>query len=743
MDLVEGSYATPEASQLQLSIGGKRDCVDIVFMDWLCVDFRERVLDALASSRDSTFIKLKHSAKKNILDILDCISSLSVSEKEKVKETAEGLPDTPRSSLDTIPVDSPPEYLGIHGDSPPTELFQHLNDIGLRSLGLSLSTTSAEPGATGEWPILSPRVLIPTNEALLRSGDSGDCDRIHIAGRDEMQWWSLQGDFNDTPARMSPKTPSNMPLWPAGQSEDPTQMPTPAVLDFMDLDVLVEQQEMYSPTNHSNPKEGAVLPVSATQMGHNDMQLEEVREGLVAQLTRSPAPDQSVGSILDPQRWSTHSPVPNRTGGLIISPQGRGRLSPAPNSPAIFTQQPTPSVARAQSSAAWDSRVNRAVSHNILTLSPATVGGAQVIRAHPTPQMPGSESEGAEETAVAAAPCNKVAEEGTEAIAPYATEISSLVGLDCTPVHLPSASQVFAAFSHHLSESKRSVAQLLTCLFYAVGSPDALSQLRHALQFARETSVIPVVQSGLQNDLATTVQALDRLDSITALSHILRRYYLVRLSAHRTRLEQDHIATKLAGRGSKRMLKYDCSRLQLIQDSGKSGARSADRSDRRVSKARPKNRSKTQALTDLMQILYPGLTPPPVGESRKNNDCMYTRKLTQLRNRLSCARNWYTFEHTFPGAILALIPCAGRYSISIDQVEKLSSDTIRLFLTYLQEHRGAYLRSLSQALSKEVFDVLGGVDLSQKFVFETADIASLGEYLYDTEDLLQLCKAVV
>ncbi|KAJ5374360.1 hypothetical protein N7517_006366 [Penicillium concentricum] len=559
MDPVEHSYATSEASQLQLSIGSKRDCVDIVFMDWLCVEFRERLLDALASSRDSTFIKLKHSAKRNILDILDCISSISVSEKEKGKET-ESFSDTPRTSLDTIPADTPPEYLGIHGDSPPAELFQHLIDIDLESLGLSLSTTSTESGATGEWPILSPRVLIPDGEALLRSGDSDQCDRIDIAGSDEMQWWSMQGGFNHTPARMSPKTLSNVPLWPGGQSQDPTQVPTPAVLDFMDMDLLAEQEDMYGSTSQSNPKEGAALPVSVTQMGNNDIQLEEVREGLVAPLIGSPAPDQSVGSILDPQRRSTHSPALNRAVGHVTSPQRRVTLSPAPNPPAS-TQQPTPSVAQAQSSVACDSRVSRAVSHNILASSPASVGGAQVIRAQSTPQMPGNASEGGKETLVAAPPCSEVEEGGHEAIAPYATGISSLVGLGCTPVHLPSATQVFAAFSHHLSESKRSVAQLLTCLFYAVGSPDAVIQLRHALQFARKTSVIPVVQSGLQNDLATTVQALDRLDSITALSHILRRYYLVRLSAHRTRLEQDHIATKLAGRGSKRMLKYDCARL--------------------------------------------------------------------------------------------------------------------------------------------------------------------------------------
>lgn len=671
MHLVEGSHATSEAPQPQQPMGGKRGCRDLVFMDWLCVDFRERLLDALATSRSSTFTKAKHLAKENILDILDCISSLSVSEKEKEKETAGELLNTPSSSLDTLPADSPPEYLGTQGESPPAEFFQHLNDIDLGSLGLSLPTRSTQSGATDEWPSLSPRILMPDDLALLQSCEHDPCDGMEIVGSDEMQWWSSQGGLDGTPIRMSPKTPNNVTLWPGGQIQDTHQGPTAAVLDFMDLDLLAEQgnicaltQSYDDSTNQANPEEGAALPAPSKPVGNMDMQLENVREVLVAQRIQSPARDQEPGPIKDLQIRGTLSPTPDRAVRRITSTQ-RQVTSPATKPPAISTQQSTSLGVRAQASPAWDSRINRAPSHNLSVLSPCSASGAQVVRAQSTPQRPRNKDD--EETLVAEPPCNEAEEAGTEVILPYAVGLSSLVGLDCTPVHLPSADQVFAAFSHQLPENKRSVAQLLTCLFYAIGSPDALTQLRHAIQLARKTSVIPVVQSGLQNDLATTVQALDQLDSITTLSHILRRYYLVRLSAHRTRLEQDHIATKLACRGSKRMLKYDCARLQLIRDSGNGPVRPSDTSDRRVSKDRPKNRSKTQALTDLMQMLYPNLTPLPRGDSRSTSDCMYTRKLTQLRNRLSCARNWYTFEHTFPGAILALIPCAGRYSISIDQ----------------------------------------------------------------------------
>jgi len=601
MDLAGGSYATSEAPQCEQSVGSKRNCRDLVFMDWLCVDFRERLLDALATSPSSTFIEAKHLAKENIVDILDCISSLSISETERGKETA----DTPGTSLVNIPTDSPPEYLMIHGDSPAAELFQQLSDAELRCLDLSLSTASTESIAMDKWPNLSPRTLIPCDVALLQSGDLDRSDRINIVGSDEMQWWSPQGGFDEIPIRSSPKTTSNGPHWPGGQNQDQTQVPsTPAVLDLMDLDLLAERGEVCflrqpfdSPTDQSNPKEGAGLPVSSAT--------------------------------------------------------------------------PLAAQAQTQSLAAGESCASHPVSNSFPDSSPAIVGGAQVVLAHVTPQIPCNESASSKETLpVAASLCIEGEEGDTEFISSYATGIPSLMGLDCTPAHLPPADQIFAAFSHQLPENKRSVAQLLTSLFYAVGSPDALIQLRHALQFARKTSVIPVVQvqSGLHSDLATTVQALDRLDSITTLSHILRRYYLVRLLAHRNRLEHDHIATKVARRGSKRMLKYDCARLGLIRGSGEGGGgRSADASDQRVNKDRPKNRSKTQALTDLMQKIYPGLTPLPVAEDRQTNDCMYSRKLTQLRNRLSCARNWYTFEHTFPGAILALIPCAGRYSISIDK----------------------------------------------------------------------------
>jgi hypothetical protein len=229
-----------------------------------------------------------------------------------------------------------------------------------------------------------------------------------------------------------------------------------------------------------------------------------------------------------------------------------------------------------------------------------------------------------------------------------------------TPDHLPDIRTVFAAFHNQLGDSRQQTPMLLTRLFYAIASPDALEQLKYAINIARKNSFRP--SSRVENDLTTTVRALDQLDSMTTLSHILRRYYLVRLTNHRAMFENERRNAKLAWRGPKRRLKYDTARIDLIIGGQEAALAINPGSDT----PQPTYRSKTQALTDLMEILYPGLKPiSKVPHSTP--DCEYSRKLAKLKNRLSCARNWYQFEEKFGSGILALIPCAGRYSVSIDQ----------------------------------------------------------------------------
>ncbi|RDW69676.1 hypothetical protein BP6252_08696 [Coleophoma cylindrospora] len=297
------------------------------------------------------------------------------------------------------------------------------------------------------------------------------------------------------------------------------------------------------------------------------------------------------------------------------------------------------------------------------------------------------------------------------------------------------AEEVFETFRQRLSEDRKHLSSLLMRLFYAVGSPDALRQLRDALDLARKNYIIPAAHTA--NDLANTVSMLDQLDATTTLSHILRRYHLVRLLDHRSKLESSLKAAKLAAKGTKRRLKYDFEKIELM----KRGAEAAFDADAKSAKDNQlKYRSKTQALSDLMRTLYPDLQPDPEG-SVSTTGCEYNRKLTKLRNRLSCARNWYQFEQEFPGAILALIPCAaGDLSISIDHVEKLPSDVLRIFLDYLKEKRGVFLHKLSQALSRDLYDILTRRNVTQKYRLEQTDENALEDCLYDSDELLELCR---
>jgi hypothetical protein len=125
------------------------------------------------------------------------------------------------------------------------------------------------------------------------------------------------------------------------------------------------------------------------------------------------------------------------------------------------------------------------------------------------------------------------------------------------------ATEVFETFRQRLSDDRKHLCSLLMRLFYAVGSPDALRQLRDALDLARKNCMMASYHDA--NDLATTVSMLDQLDATTTLSHILRRYHLVRLLDHRSKLELNHKAAKLAAKGTKRRLKYDCARIEIMK----------------------------------------------------------------------------------------------------------------------------------------------------------------------------------
>ncbi|KAL4768690.1 hypothetical protein BDW60DRAFT_115568 [Aspergillus nidulans var. acristatus] len=626
-------------------------CRDLMLVNWLCVDFRQRLLNVLYTSCQKNFNEARSLARERLLDLVQRIAS---------SDNLHGALYTP-PSLDSRSSATPPQNL------PPTpDLVQCIR------------------GCDEPFPPLS----LPTPAQI----DPQEDERLMCTPED-ITYHDRDSQVVAQARRRSP--PGTGPAVLSPIAFDNHGLP-PGCSDFLNFDLLSDG-EVFSIGTHA----GVTSDVCDSMPLDHDL----------SEMELDPPPDATTTTtttttVSSPNVHSTHHLA-------ITSPEPGTPTPPSPLAGTSLTRKPPGTPDSPSAASQRRQRQRRAAAH-------------ATYRSTPSPCQSADTHIGAE---------NEVAEP--------APPSPSTRWTHSIPTHLPSPDTVLATFTHHLGRGKQSIALLLTRLFYAIGSPDALSQLRDAVKLSREQTpaIIPVSST---NDLATTVKALDHLDSMTTLSHILRRYYLVRLLEHRTRFEQDHVTAKQAWRPPKRMLKYDCARVELIKNGGNcsSSSCSSSASKKNEEKREPplKYRSKSQALADLMQMLYPDLKPA-VAEGK---DCMYSRKLTKLRNRLSCARNWYRFEQAFPGAILALIPCAGRFSVSIDQIEKLPSDTVQIFLDYLQEHRGVFSRCVSQTLGTDIFSVLArtSADAAPTFAFEKVEEDGFGDLLYDTDELVSLCKQV-
>ncbi|KAL4865753.1 hypothetical protein BDV12DRAFT_145551 [Aspergillus spectabilis] len=635
---------------------------DLMLVDWLCVDFRQKLLNVLYTSCQSNFNEARDLAKQKLLDLLERMAS---------SENSHGSVYSP-PSLDFYSPGTPPQIL------PPTpDFLHHTNSCDKPCPPLSLPT----PAQQGT----------PEEEGLM-------CTQEDITYPDRTPQQGVRGHGHSrSPSGTGPG------VVPSPISLDNNDLPADCS-DFVNFNLLSDG-EVFSIGTYAADNSSSSNPI-ALEYDLSEMELDEPSHIIGTSTTTT--------SVTPPDIDLTHHLTASHPEPAPSYPLTRALPAQAPHR---TLEPPSAATHRRPSLSERRQRQTRAAARARCrsTASPSPSAVAQV------------------------SPENEVIEPST---------LSSSSGwTNLIPNHLPSPGTVLATFTHHLGEGKEPVALLLTRLFYAICSPDALCQLRHAVKLGREKS--PVIPVHSTNDLATTVQVLDHLDSMTTLSHILRRYYLVRLLEHRTKLEYDHVTAKQAWRRPKRMLKYDCARVELIKSGSNSSSSSicstsSTSTPDSKSDPRPKYRSKSQALADLMQMLYPDLKPAVVGEAnnRTTQECVYSRRLTKLRNRLSCARNWYKFEQSFPGGILALIPCAGRFSVSIDQIEKLPSNTVQMFLDYLREHRGAFLHHISQALGTDIFKILARTDTRPAFAFEKVDEDLFGDLLYDTDQLMNLCKHV-
>ncbi|MCJ1449496.1 MAG: hypothetical protein MMC23_010016, partial [Stictis urceolatum] len=163
---------------------------------------------------------------------------------------------------------------------------------------------------------------------------------------------------------------------------------------------------------------------------------------------------------------------------------------------------------------------------------------------------------------------------------------------------------------------------VLTKLFYAIASPDAISQLRDAYRASKSTNchIIPST-----NTIAQSISELDKLDNSLHLNAILRRFHLVSLRRHRDALLENVRLT----------------RQNNPEDLGTAG---------------------TLAHRKLMLEAYPDLNSSPAKVQYSKED--YNRKSKALTHRCVLGHRWSLIAHAFAPGILALIPTQGDYGLS-------------------------------------------------------------------------------
>ncbi len=173
--------------------------------------------------------------------------------------------------------------------------------------------------------------------------------------------------------------------------------------------------------------------------------------------------------------------------------------------------------------------------------------------------------------------------------------------------------------------------EVLTRLFYAIGSPDAFYQLHHACKASRQVQELRTPQ--LTNSISEAMQALDQLDVTVIAPSILRRFYLATLVTHRHDRERHH--------QSQRPERRIRSRNSPAEERFK--------------------RADTAALADMMAEAYPNLKPTRKRSAALHDE--YQKKLSSLKIRLREGRNWYMMQQRFSSGILALVPTYGEYQI--------------------------------------------------------------------------------
>ncbi|KAF4535055.1 Transcription factor jumonji aspartyl beta-hydroxylase [Lasiodiplodia theobromae] len=105
-------------------------------------------------------------------------------------------------------------------------------------------------------------------------------------------------------------------------------------------------------------------------------------------------------------------------------------------------------------------------------------------------------------------------------------------------------------------------------------------------------------------------------------------------------------------------------------------------------------------------------------------------------NRISSGRNWHELVKEFGYGILALVPISEENPNS--SFERLPRPVIQHLIGFLKDHRGEFLRQVSELINDHLLKIINGEEKDRKYRFEQEDYDILNMTI-DSPQLLELC----
>ncbi|KAF1976453.1 hypothetical protein BU23DRAFT_551400, partial [Bimuria novae-zelandiae CBS 107.79] len=188
--------------------------------------------------------------------------------------------------------------------------------------------------------------------------------------------------------------------------------------------------------------------------------------------------------------------------------------------------------------------------------------------------------------------------------------------------------QIYDIFVTKLGYQANTIIELLTCLFFAVASPEAISQLRQVCCLRRTSNSGYLFPKG--ETIGEAMKALDKVEDIFSSHSIIRRYYLLCLAERRESLVQEH---KLKAAQRTRTRNSGMEKIQKVE---------------------------SLALQDLYYKVYSDRDP-------------LIKLQTKLKNRLRHGRNWAFLAQKFLIGVLALLSTGSDTALTDSQIKRVAA----------------------------------------------------------------------